>query len=122
MYIHPDIYSTGLNTVNNGNEIHILTDDPLEDYANIAVFTMGVKTSPTFTSIEDAHPTGKQISLVEITDGEVTASETGTHFALVDTVNEKILLSNSLTEPVDAFLGDDFILTTFSVIISGPTI
>jgi hypothetical protein len=119
--LHNDVYDDGLNTiVDNANVLHILSADPGLTYANIATYTLGNKSAPTINIPED-HTTGRKVTVDAITDGTSTDTDDATHFALVDSVNSKILASAPLDSTIAITSGVDFTLTALYVAIPAPT-
>lgn len=118
--LHNDVYDDGLNAiVNNANVLHILSADPGLTYASIATTTLGNKSLPTI-NIPENHTTGRKVTVDAITDGTSTDTGTGSHFALVDSVNSKILASAPLDANVSITSGTDFTLTALYVAIPAP--
>lgn len=67
---------------------------------------------------------GREAVVAPITDGSVTVhgggSDTATHWALVDTVNFRLLATNDLAAPQVVTDGNDFTLSQFTIGIPAP--
>jgi hypothetical protein len=120
--LHNDVYDDGLSTIDdNCNALHICSADPgIATYANVATYTLGNKSTPTIGVPED-HTSGRKVVVSSISDGTVTGTDTATHVALVDTVNEKTLVTQALDSSQAVTSGNTFTLTSFYVAIPAPT-
>jgi hypothetical protein len=119
---HNDIYDNGLNSIPaNCNVLHILSADPgVVTYGNIATYSLGNKATPTIGAPEN-HTTGRKVTVSAVSDGVTTATGTASHFALVDSINSKILVTQELSSPLSVTTGHGFTLTTLYVAIPAPT-
>jgi hypothetical protein len=59
-------------------------------------------------------PNGRKVTSNAVTDGSVTTSGTGSHFAVVDSVNSRLLLAGPLAASQALINGNPFTLTAFS--------
>jgi hypothetical protein len=119
--LHNDVYDDGLNTiVNNGDTLHLLSADPGLVYANIATYTLGNKSAPTINTPEN-HTTGRKITIDAITNGTTTDSGTASYYAVIDSVNAKILASGPLDSNVSLTSGVDFTTNSIYIAIPAPT-
>ena len=69
----------------NGTEVHICSANPV-NWAGLAAVTLGNEAACTYTGPVD-HTSGRKTTLDAITDGDVTDSNTATHFAITNGVS-----------------------------------
>lgn len=72
--------------------LHICSSEPA-NFAGVAAVTLGNKAGPTIGAQADGAVSGRSVSIATFTDGTVTATGTGTHWALVDTTTSALLAS-----------------------------
>lgn len=72
--------------------LHICSSEPA-NFAGVAAVTLGNKSAPTISAQADGSPNGRKVEVATFTDGTVTATGTGTHWALVDTATSDLLAS-----------------------------
>lgn len=90
-----------------------------------STYTVGNKTSPTVSAPQDRSGGGREVVVSAITDGEVTATSTGTgddaqYWALTDTVNSRLLAAGPLAAAQLVTDGNVFTLTQFAIGIPDP--
>lgn len=73
-----------------------------------------------FTAPSARTPSGRKAASVPITDGTITATGTATHYAVVDSVNSRLLAAGPLAGAVAVTIGNSFTLASFDVGIPGP--
>ena len=71
--------------------LHICSQEPTTFTAASSTFTLGNKTAPSIGAQANASPDGRQVEIATFTDGTVTTTGTGTHWALVDTNDSRLL-------------------------------
>jgi hypothetical protein len=59
-------------------------------------------------------PNGRKVTSAPVTDGSVTTSGTGSHFAVVDSANSRLLLAGPLSASQALVSGNLFTLTAFA--------
>ncbi|SMO93842.1 hypothetical protein SAMN06265173_12652 [Thalassovita litoralis] len=99
------------------DEIHICSAEPTV-YA--ALSSLGNSASLSIGAPADRAGGGREVTVAAITDGEVTATGTATHFAIVDTVNSRLLVTGSLTASQAVTNGNSFSLASFKIGIPDP--
>jgi hypothetical protein len=65
-------------------------------------------------------PTGRKATTAPVTDGVVTATGAASHYAIVDSVNARLLAANSLASPQAVTAGNAFLLPAFDIGMPGP--
>jgi hypothetical protein len=114
------VYDAALEYIDDNTEtLHILTGDPGVTWSNIASLGIGSKASPTINVPEDA-TSGRKIVIPAITDGNVTGTDTATHFALTDDTGTEILVSQALDSSQAVTSGNTFTLTEIEINIPDP--
>lgn len=101
------------------NAIHI-TSAEATDFANVAVVTLGNSTSLSIGAPQDRAGGGREVVVAAITDGSVTGTGTATHYAIVDTVNSRLLATGSLIASQSVTTGNSFTLSSVSIGIPDP--
>ena len=96
--LHDDVLDDGLQSVTDATTaLYICNADPVLNYTQATdTFAVGNKTPISVGAPEDGDSSGRKVVIPAVTDGDVTATDTATHWALVDTVNSKVLASKAL--------------------------
>lgn len=119
--LHDDVFDSGLSQLSTLTEtLYILSADPGLTWANIATYALGSKSSPTVGSPADRSGGGREVTVSAITDGNVTATGTASHYALTDDSATKILASGALSSSQSVTSGNTFTLTSFTIGIPDP--
>ena len=115
------VFDNGLTVLDTeANAIHITNAEP-ENYTQAtSTYTLGNSTSLSISAPQDRTPSGRQVTVAAITDGSVTGSGIVTHYAIVDTVNSRLLATGALTSSQTVTTGNDFTLSSFTVGIPDP--
>lgn len=64
-------------------------------------------------------PSGRKVTVPAITDGDVTATATATHFAITDPANSRLLLADALPASQAMTDGNVFTIGAFDIGIPG---
>ena len=115
-YIPDSALDALLNDVQDNVEaLHICSAEPA-NYAGLAAVDLGNKQSPTMAEPSDRGGGGRECVVSAITDGNVTATDTATHWAIVkDTATAKLLSAGDLSAPQAVTSGNTFTLTQFAI-------
>lgn len=98
-----------------------ITSQEAATYAEAtSTYTLGNSTSLAFGAPQDGDTSGRKVTAGAITDGNVTASGTATHFAIVDVSATRLLATGSLTTPQAVTSGNSFTISAFDVEIPDP--
>jgi len=87
--------------------------------ANVT-YALGDSTSLSIGAPQDRSGGGREVVVAAITDGSVTGTGTATHYAIVDTVNSRLLATNSLTASQSVTSGNTFTLSSVAIGIPDP--
>jgi hypothetical protein len=114
------VFDNGLTVLDTeANAIHI-TSAEATSYANVASVTLGNSTSLSIGAPQDRAGGGREVVVAAITDGSVTGTGTATHYAIVDTVNSRLLATSTLTASQSVTSGNTFTLSSVAVGIPDP--
>jgi hypothetical protein len=114
------VFDNGLTVLDTeANAIHV-TSAEATSFANVAAVTLGNSTSLSIGAPADRSGGGREVVVAAITDGSVTGTGTATHYAIVDTVNSRLLATGSLTASQAVTSGNTFTLSSVAIGIPDP--
>lgn len=114
------VFDNGLTVLDTeANAIHI-TSAEATDFANVSSVTLGNSTSLSIGVPQDRSGGGREVVVAVITDGSVTGTGTATHYAIVDTVNSRLLATGSLAASQSVTSGNTFTLSSVAIGIPDP--
>ena len=114
------VFDNGLTVLDTeANAIHI-TSAAATSYANVAAVTLGNSTSLSIGAPADRTGGGREVVVAAITDGAVTGTGIATTYAIVDTVNSRLLATGALTASQSVTSGNSFTLSSVSIGIPDP--
>lgn len=115
------VFDNGLTVLDTeANAIHI-TSQEATTYANAtSTYTLGNSTSLSIGAPQDRSGGGREVVVAAITDGSVTGTGTATHYAIVDTVNSRLLVTGTLAASQSVTSGNTFTLSSVTVGIPDP--
>ena len=120
-YLNPRVLDSGLSVLTGEvNKLTICSQEPANYTEGNATYALGAKTSASVGSPGDASPNGRKVTVAAVTDGAVTATDTATHWALLDTANSRLLAAGALSSPQAVSNGNTFTLGTFDIRIPDP--
>tara|TARA_R100000951_G_scaffold29768_2_gene25707 strand:- start:444 stop:815 length:372 start_codon:yes stop_codon:yes gene_type:complete len=82
--------------------------------------TLGNSDSLSIAAPSDRSGGGREVVVASIADAPVTGDGTATHYAIVDTVNSRLLATGSLTASQVVASGNTFSLGSFTIGIPDP--
>ncbi len=113
------VYDLGLNVLDTeANALYICNAEPATYTAATVTNALGSATGGAYTGIgapAAGTPNGRQVTVNAITAGSVTGTGTASHYAIVDTVNSRLLATSSLTATQAVTSGNTFTLTAFTI-------
>ncbi|MCK9513580.1 MAG: hypothetical protein M0R28_20460 [Pigmentiphaga sp.] len=101
-YLNDRVLDLGLNVLTTeANALHICSAEPSTYAQATDTLSLGVITTPTVPVPAAGTPDGRAVTIAPIatSTGEVTATGTATHYALVDTTGERLLAVVAATSP-----------------------
>lgn len=114
------VFDNGLTVLDTeANAIHI-TSAEATDFANVSTVTLGNSTSLSIGAPADRAGGGREVTVAAITDGSVTGTGTATHYAIVDTINSRLLATGSLSASQAVTSGNTFTLSAVAIGIPDP--
>lgn len=115
------VFDNGLTVLDTeANALHICSQDPATYTEATTTYTLGNKANPTIGAPGAGTPNGRQVTVSAITDGSITANGTASHWALVDTVNSRLLATSTLAATQAVTSGNTFTLGSFTIRIPAP--
>jgi hypothetical protein len=116
-YIPDSALDALLNDVQDDVEtLHICSQEPADYTEAATTYTLGNKAAPTMAEPSERGGGGRESVVSAITDGDVTATGTATHWALVkDSATAKLQATGVLSAPQAVTNGNTFTLTQFAV-------
>jgi hypothetical protein len=115
------VLDLGLNVLDTeANRLDICSQEPTTYAEATSTYTLGNKTSLSIGSPEARTPSGRKVVVAAITDGSVTGTGTASHYAIVDTVNSRLLATQSLSASQAVTTGNTFSLGAIDIGIPAP--
>ena len=118
-FIHDDLLDLALaGLANNGNRMCLCSQSPTtfteaDTTYNLAKQTLTTGDGNGVYTIGDGDTSGRKVNVAQQTGIPVTSTGTWTHVAIVDTVNEKLLLVTALSASVGLTTGNTATANTF---------
>ena len=115
------VFDNGLTILDTeANAIHITSQEATSYTDATSTSTLGNSTSLSIGAPQDRTGGGREVVVAAITDGSVTGTGTATHYAIVDTVNSRLLATGSLAASQSVTSGNTFTLSSVSIGIPDP--
>jgi hypothetical protein len=115
------VFDNGLTVLDTeANAIHITSQEATDYTDATSTSTLGNSTSLSIGAPQDRTGGGREVVVAAISDGSVTGTGTATHYAIVDTVNSRLLATGSLAASQLVTSGNTFTLSSVSVGIPDP--
>lgn len=124
-FIADRVLDLGLNVLDvEANALYITHTEATTYTQAVTTYALGNKTSLSIGSPAARAPSGRKVTVPAITDGTITATSTGTSddaqfYAIVDTVNSRLLATGSLAAAQLVTSGNTFTTTAFDIGIPG---
>ena len=115
------VFDSGLTVLDTEANKIVITSQEATTYTEAnATYALGDSTSLSIAAPSDRTGGGREVVVAAITDGSVTATGTATHYAIVDTVNSRLLATSSLTASQSVTSGNTFTLSSVAIGIPDP--
>lgn len=115
------VFDNGLSVLDTeANKITITSAEATTYTEGNATFALGDSTTLSIAAPSDRTGGGRKVTVAAISDGSVSASGTATHYAILDTVNSRLLATGTLTASQVVTSGNSFTLSTFDIGIPDP--
>jgi hypothetical protein len=111
---------TGLKNL--ATHIYICSQEPLTYAAATSTYALGNQSfgaGNALTGPTDRSPNGRKVTTVAVTNGTITGTGTATRWAIVDSVNSRLLVDNDLAASQAVSAGNVFSLPAFDIGIPG---
>lgn len=122
-YLNDRVYDNGITTLDTeANALHICNLEPTTFAQATSTNTLGNKALAAggIGAPAAGSPNGRQVTVAAISDGSVTANGTASHYAIVDTVNSRLLAAGPLASTQSVSNGNPFTLAAFTIRIPAP--
>ena len=103
------------------NAVHLTTQEATTYTEATSTYSLGSATGISISAPSDRAGGGRKVTLAAITNGVFNANGTATHYAIVDTVNSRLLATDTLTASQIVYAGNNFALTTMDIEFTDPT-
>ena len=115
------VFDNGLTVLDTEANKIVITSQEATTYAEThATYALGDSTSLSIGAPQDRTAGGREVVVAAISDGTVTATGTATHYAILDTVNSRLLATGSLSASQAVTSGNTFTLSSTTVGIPDP--
>ena len=107
---------------NLATHIYICSQEPLDYAGATSTYALGSQNfgaGNTLTGPTDRSPNGRQVTTTAVTSGTITGTGTATRWAIVDSVNSRLLVDNDLAASQAVTAGNVFSLPSFAFGIPG---
>jgi hypothetical protein len=115
------VLDNGLTVLDTEADKIVITSQAATTYTEANVtYALGNSTSLSIAAPTDRAAGGREVVVAAITDGAVTATGTASHYAIIDTINSRLLAVSTLTTSQAVTNGNTFTLSSVSVGIPDP--
>jgi hypothetical protein len=115
------VFDNGLTVLETEANKLLITSQEAASFTEANVtYALGNTTSFSVAAPSDRAGGGREVVAAAISDGSVTGNGTATHYAVVDTVNTRLLATGSLTTSQVVSSGNTFSLGSFTIGIPDP--
>lgn len=115
------VFDNGLTVLDTeANAIHVTSQEATVYNDATSTYSLGNSTSLSIGAPADRSGGGREVTVAQITDGSITGTGTATHYAIVDTVNSRVLATGALTASQSVTSGNTFTLASFKIGIPDP--
>jgi len=115
------VFDNGLSVLDlEANAIYVTSQQAVSYVDATSTSALGNSTSLAIGAPQDRSGGGREVVVAAITDGSVTGTGTATHYAIVDTINSRLLAAGSLSASQAVTTGNTFTLSSVSIGIPDP--
>lgn len=115
------VFDNGLTVLDTeANKITITSQEATTYTEGNATYALGDSTSISISAPADRTGGGRKVTVSAVSNGTVTGTGTATHYAILDTVNSRLLATGSLTASQAVTSGNTFTLSSFDIGIPDP--
>lgn len=126
VYLNDRVLDQGIKILSDeADRIDICSQEPATHTEATSTYSLGYKdhgaAGSAFGDPGNRTPSGRKVSSTAVTDGEVTATGTATHYAVSDHDATRLLAANSLDASQAVTDGNAFSLPSFDIGIPDPS-
>jgi hypothetical protein len=115
------VFDNGLTVLDTeATRIDICSTEPTTYAQATSTYTLGNSTSLSIGAPQDRSGGGREVVVAAISDGSVTGTGTAAYYAIVDTVNSRLLATGSLSASQSVTSGNTFTLSSVTIGIPDP--
>ena len=115
------VFDNGLTVLDTeANKILVTSQEATTFTEANVTYALGNSTSLSIAAPSDRAGGGREVVVAAISDGSVTGTGTVTHYAIVDTVNSRLLATSTLTASQSVTSGNTFTLSSVAIGIPDP--
>lgn len=115
-FLNDRIYDQGLTILDTeADRIYLCSQQPATYAEATSTYALGNVTGIAISAPGDGTPDGRSVTVSAASGGNITASGTATHYAIVDSANSRLLASSTLTASQAVTSGNTFALGSFTV-------
>lgn len=115
-YLDDRVLDQGLTILDTeANRLDICSQEPATYAEATSTYSLGRSTGLSIGSPVNRSPSGRRVVVASVIDGVVTSTGTATYWAIVDTVNSRLLAAGLLDNPASVTSGNGFALDSFDV-------
>ena len=115
------VFDNGLTVLDTEANKIVITSQEATTFTEANVtYALGNSTSLSIAAPSDRAGGGREVVVAAISDGSVTGTGTATHYAIVDTVNSRLLATSTLTASQAVTSGNTFTLSSVAIGIPDP--
>jgi len=120
-YLNDRVLDSGLAVLDTeATRLDICSQEPSTYAGATSTYTLGNKTSLSVGAPAARTPSGRKVTVAQITDGSVSGTGTATHWAISDVSNSRLLAAGPLNASQAVTSGNTFTLAAFDIGIPGP--
>jgi hypothetical protein len=115
------VFDNGLTVLDTEANKIVITSQEATTFTEANVtYALGNSTSLSIAAPSDRAGGGREVVVAAIADGSVTGTGTATTYAIVDTVNSRLLATSTLTASQAVTSGNTFTLSSVAIGIPDP--
>ena len=115
------VFDNGLTVLDTEANKIVITSQEATTFTEANVtYALGNSTSLSIAAPSDRAGGGREVVVAAISGGSVTGTGTATHYAIVDTVNSRLLATSTLTASQAVTSGNTFTLSSVAIGIPDP--
>jgi len=120
-FLNDRVFDNGLAVLDTEANAVYITSQEATTYAQAtSTYALGNSTSISISAPSDRSGGGRKVTLSAVSAGSVTGTGTVTHYALVDTTNNRLLATSTLSSSQAVTSGNTFSLSSLDIGIPDP--